>query len=435
MTPGEVLTHIAVIVTCLVLSGFFSGSETALMRLRPEQIERQKEGGKRGDPTGSAIRDLLRSTSRLLVTILLGNNVVNILGAAVATALAVSYLGEGAGVLLATVVMTLLVLVFSEVLPKAYAARYPEALSRRVALPLYVFHQAMTPLHRLVDRVLDPVIARIAGGAEFDELDDRHSERTGIAERVLRLASAGPKAGTALSIIGATAQAEERTVEEIMVSRTEVTAYPIDTSPEALAQQLLASRHTRAPVYRESIDQVVGMVHVKDILRAAQEKQATLETILRPVLFVSGRQPILQLLRRMQQSLTHMAVVQDEFGVTQGLVTQEDILEELVGEIRDEFDREELLSIRAHADGGWDALGRLRVADFNRETGADLPAEPGDTLGGLVFHGLGRTARPGETVEVGDYTIRASEVAGRRIRRVHVQALPEPEVGIVAPAD
>jgi len=427
MTPGEVLAHLVVILACLVLSGFFSGSETALMRLRPEQIERQREGGKRGDPTGSAIRDLLRSTSRLLVTILLGNNVVNILGAAVATALAVSYLGEGAGVALATIVMTILVLVFSEVLPKAYAARYPEALSRRVALPLYVFHQAMTPLHRLVDRVLDPVIARIAGGAEFDELDERaeRAERSSVAERVLRLASAGSKAGTALSIIGATAQAEERTVEEIMVPRTEVTAYPVEMPLQDLELQILASRHTRAPIYRDSIDQVVGMVHVKDAVSAVQEGKTSVEAILRPVLFVSGRQPILALLRRMQQSLTHMAVVQDEFGVTQGLVTQEDILEELVGEIRDEFDREELLAIRAHADGGWDALGRLRVADFNRETGASVPAGPGDTLGGLVFHGLGRAARPGEQVEVGGYAIRASEVSGRRIRRVRVQALPE----------
>jgi len=430
MTPGEVLAHLVVILVCLILSGFFSSSETALMRLRPEQIERQREGGKRGDPTGSAIRDLLRSTSRLLVTILLGNNVVNILGAAVATALAVSYLGEGAGVALATIVMTILVLVFSEVLPKAYAARYPEALSRRVALPLYVFHQAMTPLHRLVDRVLDPVIARIAGGAEFDELDER-SERSGVAERVLRLASSGSKAGTALSIIGATAQAEDLTVEEIMVPRTEVTAYPVEMTLGDLELQILASRHTRAPIYRDSIDQVVGMVHVKDAVSAVQEGKTGVEAILRPVLFVSGRQPILALLRRMQQSLTHMAVVQDEFGVTQGLVTQEDILEELVGEIRDEFDREELLAIRAHADGGWDALGRLRVADFNRETGAAVPGEPGDTLGGLVFHGLGRTARPGETVEVGGYAIRASEVSGRRIRRVHVKALPEAE----APAD
>jgi len=432
LTPGEILAHVVVILVCLGLSGFFSGSETALMRLRPEQIERQKEGGRRGDPAGFAIRDLLHSTSRLLVTILLGNNVVNILGAAVATALAVTYLGEGIGVLVATVAMTLLVLVFAEVLPKAYAARYPEQLSRRVALPLYLFHQAITPIHRLVDRVLDPVIARIAGGAELDRLDDP-VERTGIAERVLRLASAGPKAGTALSIIGATAQAEARTVEEIMVPRTEITAYPADASPSDLSGQFLDSRHTRAPVYRDTIDQIVGLVHVKDVVRAANEGSAGVEPILRPVLFVSGRKPILDLLRIMQQGLTQMAIVQDEFGVTQGVVTQEDILEELVGEIRDEFDREELLSIRALPEGGWEALGRLRVTDFNRETGAAVPSEPGDTLSGLVFHSLGRAARPGETVRLDGYALHVAEVTGRRIRSVRVEPAAPSEAD--APAD
>jgi CBS domain containing-hemolysin-like protein len=424
MTPGEILAHVAVIVACLALSGFFSSSETALMRLRPEQIVGRKGESRRGDPAGFAIRDLLRSTSRLLVTILLGNNVVNILGAAVATGLAVAYLGEGAGVIVATLVMTLLVLVFAEVLPKAYAARYPEQLSRRIALPLYLFHQAMTPLHRLVDRALDPVIARIAGGAEFEQLDG-HDERSGVVERVLRLSSAGAKARTALSIIGATAQAEGRTVEEIMVQRPEIDAYPLETPPAELAEHVVASRHTRVPLYRDSIDQIVGLVHVKDIVRAASEESPSLESILRPVLFVSGRKHILDLLRTMQQSLTHMAIVQDEFGVTQGLVTQEDILEELVGEIRDEFDRDELLSIRACPEGGWDALGRLRVADFNRQTDSAVPGEPGDTLSGLVFHGLGRVPRAGETVKVPGYSIRVLEVAGRRVRWVRIQTQTE----------
>jgi len=426
MTPGEVLAHIVVILVCLALSGFFSGSETALMRLRPEQVEPRKEGSRRGDPAGFAVRELLRSTSHLLVTILLGNNVVNILGAAVATALAVAHLGEGAGVAVATITMTVLVLVFSEVLPKAYGAHYPEQLSRRVALPLYLFHQAMTPLHSIVDRVLDPVIARIAGGAEFDDFDEP-VEHTGVAERVLRLSATGRKARTALSIIGATAQAEGKTVEEIMVPRTEIVAYPVESSPGELADQFLASRHTRTPLYRGTIDQIVGLVHVKDVVRTAHEGNKGLESILRPVLFVSGRQHILDLLRTMQRGLTHMAIVQDEFGVTQGVVTQEDILEELVGEIRDEFDREELLSIRARPEGGWEALGRLRVEDFNRETGAQVPGEPGDTLSGLIFHGLGRAARSGETLRVPGYKLQVSEVIGRRIGWVRVEPVEEPE--------
>jgi len=419
MTPGEVVAHLVIIVVCLALSGFFSSSETALMRLRPHQIAGQNEGDGKSDPAGFAIRDLLKSTSRLLVTILLGNNVVNILGASVATALAVAYLGEGAGILLATAVMTLLVLVFAEVLPKAYAARYPERLAKRVALPLYLFHQAIRPIHRAVDKLLDPLIARIAGGSDMDDFNEP-VEQTGVAERVLRLANAGPEARTALSIIGATTRAEDKTVEEIMVPRTEIVAYPVETPPAELAERIVSSRNTRVPLYREDIDHIVGLVHVKDVVRAANEDAESLDDFLRPLLFVSGRKSILPLLREMQHNLAHLAIVQDEFGVTQGLVTQEDILEEIVGEIRDEFDREELLSIRALPEGGWEALGRLRVEDFNRETGAAVPSDAGDTLSGVVFHGLGRAARPGETLRVAGYDITVGEAAGRRIRRVRI---------------
>ncbi len=417
MTPGEIVAHLVIILVCLVLSGFFSSSETALMRLRPHQIPGHQDG--KSDAAGFAIRDLLKSTSRLLVTILLGNNVVNILGAAVATAFAVSYLGEGAGVLLATAVMTLLVLVFAEVLPKAYAARYPERLSKRVALPLYLFHQAIRPIHRAVDTLLDPLIARIAGGSDMEHFNEP-MEQTGVAERVLRLASAGPAARTALSIIGATTRAEDKTVEEIMVPRTEIVAYPVDTPPAELAERIVSSRYTRVPLHREDIDHLAGVVHVKDVVRAANEGAESLDDVVRPLLFVSGRKSILPLLREMQHGLAHLAIVQDEFGVTQGLVTQEDILEEIVGEIRDEFDREELLSIRALPEGGWEALGQLRVEDFNRETGATVPADAGDTLSGIVFHGLGRAARSGETLRVPGYEITVGEAAGRRIRRVRV---------------
>jgi len=427
VTPGEIIAHVVVILVCLALSGFFSGSEVALLRLRPHEVE---ESG--NDATGFAIRDLLRSTSRLLVTILLGNNVVNILGAAMATTLAVTFLGEGLGVLTATIVMTLLVLIFAEVLPKAYGAHYPDRLAHRVALPLYLFHQVMRPLHRLVDRALDPVIGRVAG-AEFEELDAGASnDRTGVAERVLRLASGSLKHTAALDIIGATADAQERTCIEIMVPRTEIVAFPVETAPGDLLDQLLASRYTRVPIYRGSIDGMVGIVHVKDVARAAREDGQSLQEFLRPVLHVSGRKPILRLLREMQAGFFQLAIVQDEFGVTQGLVTQEDILEEIVGEIRDEFDREELLTIRSRPDGGWEALGRVRVADFNRETGASLPSEPGDTLGGLVFHGIGRSARPGEVVRVAGYAITVMEVSGRRIRRVRVS--PETEAAAAAPS-
>ena len=158
----EPLTYVLIIVACVLMSAFFSGSETALLRLRPHDIESEIEKAK--SPAPFAVRALLGSTSWLLVTILLGNNVVNILGSAVASALAVSYLGLGKGILVSTIAMTLLVLVFAEILPKAIAARSPRGVASLVALPLYLFHQLLRPVHMLFDRTVEPVVKRIAGG-------------------------------------------------------------------------------------------------------------------------------------------------------------------------------------------------------------------------------------------------------------------------------
>ena len=152
---------------------------------------------------------------------------------------------------------------------------------------------------------------------------------------------------------------------------------------------------------------------------------ADLQGILKPVLRVPERKLILRLLGDMQRGFVHMAIVKDEFGVTEGLLTQEDILEEIVGEIRDEFDREELLTIRPLPDGSYQALGRVKVLDFNRETGWQVPAERGDTLSGLLFNLLGRAPRKGDKFDVPGYEISAADVSGTRVTRVRVRERPE----------
>jgi CBS domain containing-hemolysin-like protein len=413
-------THVWVILLCLVLSAFFSGSETALLRLRSFDIE--DEVAAANGPAFFAVRDLLRSTSRLLVTILLGNNVVNILGASIAAAFAVGLLGERLGILVSTVTMTALVLVFAEIFPKAVAARYPRRVSRSVALPLYLFHQSMRPMHLFFDRIIEPVVRRISGGAD--------TEAPTSSEEVLRLARLSrefPSGGAALSIMGAAAEAGEMTVSEILVPRTEIVAFPSDTPATDLLEQVIAERYTRVPVYEGSIDRILGIVHLKDLIKHVREGEQNLQSILKPVLRVPGRKQILRLLQDMQRAFCHMAVVKDEFGVTQGIVTQEDILEEIVGEIRDEFDREELLTIRRLQDDAYEALGRVKVIDFNRETHWEVEAERGDTLSGLVFHTLGRASRKGDQGRVAGYEISVLDVSGSRLTRVHVRRLPEPE--------
>ncbi len=414
----DVAVYVAVILVCLALSAFFSGSETALLRLGAHQVDGDAQKG--GGPAVLAVRDLQKSTSRLLVTLLLGNNIVNILGAAVATALAISLLGQGTGILVATISMTVLVLIFAEILPKAVAASHPRRVSYAVALPLYLLHQLLRPLHVLFDRVIEPVVRRVAGGSA--------AEGGSGPEDILRLArtvrDSGPHA-TPLAIIGATAGAADRTVDEIMTPRTEVVAFPSDIKPQRLLEQILEERYTRVPIYEESIDRILGVVHLKDLVKLVGENGGDLHSILKPVLRVPERKKILTLLQDMQRGFVHLAIVKDEFDVTLGIVTQEDVLEELVGEIRDEFDREELLTIRRLSDGSYRSLGRVTVLDFNRQTGWEVPASPGDTLSGLVFNLLGRPPRQGDRVQVPGYELAVADISGTRITEVRIDRRDE----------
>ena len=416
------MNEIVLVATCLVLSAFFSGSETALLRLAGHDVE--EEARSMRGPAALAVRDLLGHTSRLLVTILLGNNLVNILGAATASALAVHFLGEAKGIVVATISMTIVVLIFCEVLPKAVAARYPRRIAYVVGLPIYLVHQALRPVHVLFDRIIEPVMRRVGGDGE--------SDLPSSSEAVLRMArgvrDTAPE-GTPLAIIGAAAGAAEMTVEEIMVRRTEIVAFPSTVDPADLLEQILEERYTRVPIYRNSIDDVLGVVHLKDLIKLVRGRNGAsrLADILKPVLRVPGRKSILRLLTEMQQSFVHLAVVKDEFGVTQGIVTQEDILEEIVGEIRDEFDLEELEAIKRVSEDTYVTLGRVKVLDFNRATEWNVPAERGDSLGGLVFNTLGHAPRRGEVVTLHGYEFTVVDVSGSRITRLRVRRRAEVE--------
>lgn len=414
----SIVGAVLIIIACLAASAFFSGSETALFRLRSHDLDGDDKEAI--GPADAAVRDLTASSSRLLVTILLGNNIVNILGASVASGLAIHFLGVELGIPVATFVMTSLVLVLCEILPKAVAARHPRGVSRTVGLPLYIFHQMLRPIHGLFDRVIEPLVHRITGGMD--------SNQSLGSEEVLRLAREAMQdvddVGSPLAIMGATSNAAEMDVSEIMVPRTEIEAYPTDTPVSDLIEKMLEGRYTRVPIYEDTIDHVLGVIHLKDLIKLARADGKELFGILKPVLRVPERKPILRLLTEMQRAFCHVALVKDEFGVTQGLVTQEDILEEIVGEIRDEFDSEELLMIRKLRDGSYEVLGRIKVLDFNRETGWQVPAEKGDTIGGLIFNTLERAPRNGEWVDLPGYRLECTDVSGSRITRVRIVEAP-----------
>ena len=229
-----IVASVIAIVVCLGLSAFFSSSETALFRLRSHEVEEEMEGS--SGPAAVAVRELTSSSSRLLVTILLGNNIVNILAASLAAALAVRLLGFDVGVPTATAIMTVLVLIFAEILPKAVAARHPRGVAIAVGLPLYIFHQLLRPVHALLDRVIDPIVRRATGGVDSNG---------GLSpEEVLRFAREvrdEEGEGSPIAIMGATSEAAEMHVTDIMVPRTEIEAYALDTPASELLEAMLGA--------------------------------------------------------------------------------------------------------------------------------------------------------------------------------------------------
>lgn len=418
----ESVTYLLILIVCLIGSAFFSSSETALLRIRGHELEEDVKHAR--GPGVLAARELLNSMTRLLVTVLLGNNIVNILGAVVASALAVRYLGDQWGIVVATISMTVITFLLGEVVPKAYAASHPKRVAYMVALPLYLLHQILRPLHVLYDRVIDPAIEWLAGGTDT-------APQASSTEELMRLAHAAaatspsPAAGSQpIGIIAAAARATDTRVADIMVQRTEVVAFSVDTPPAEVLKSVLEEGYTRVPIYEGTIDRVLGVAHLKDLVELEREGSGDLRRILRPVLQVPERKLILQLLTDMQNAFVHFAIVKDEFGVTLGIVTQEDILEELVGEIRDEFDRDELLTIRQVAPGRYQALGRVKVRDFNRQTGWKVPSES-DTLAGLIFNTLGRTPRRGESIHLPGYELVVADLSRSRVTQVQVIERPQ----------
>ncbi len=418
----EVLAYLLFVVACLVLSAFFSGSETALLRIRRHDLDRDVREAH--SPGAVATRDLLKNTSRLLVTILLGNNIANILGASIASALAVAALGPRWGITVSTIVMTFTVFLVCEVFPKAIAARHPRRISYLVALPLYLFHRALWPLHAVYDRLIEPMVRRYARGSDASAFDG-NAELMRLARET---ADEYGDPGTPVGIIGAAARAADMTAEEIMVQRTEIVAYPVTTLPAQVLDEILKEGYTRVPIYEDEIDKILGVAHLKDVIDLVRnDPDSDLHRILKPTLKIPEKKPILDLLAEMQRVFVHLAIVQDEFGVTQGLVTQEDILEELVGEIRDEFDRHELESIRHVADGRYQALARIKVTDFNRETGEQIETDQGDTLAGIVFNSLGRVPRRGESAHIPGYEIVVTDLTRNRVNQVQVLKRDDPD--------
>ncbi len=379
------------IVLLLVLSGFFSGSETALTAASRGKLHSMADKGSHGARTALALKE---DTERVIGGILLGNNLVNILATSLATSVFTAAFGDS-GVALATLVMTLLVLIFAEVLPKTYSINDPEKAAARSAPIIGPVISALSPIVSIV-RVVVRFVLRIFG-MKIDP-----DTMLSVREEIVGALAIGHSEGVVEKedrdrLLGAL-DLGERMVDEIMLHRSQIEMIDAEAAPEAIVTQVLGSAYTRLPVFREEPENIVGVVHAKDVLRemdrllrGAESVEGGLSAfrvldIAKEPYFVPETTTLDDQMREFLRRHTHFALVVDEYGALEGLITLEDILEEIVGEITDEFDIDEENPLRPTETGDYLVDGAMTIRDLNRATDWSLPDEEANTIAGLVIH-------------------------------------------------
>ncbi|MGV6805545.1 MAG: HlyC/CorC family transporter [Ruegeria sp.] len=413
----------------LVLSGFFSGSETALTASSRGKLRAQADKGSRGAQKALEITD---DNERLIGSVLLGNNLVNILAASLATALFTRLFGES-GVALATLVMTVLVLVFAEVLPKTYAITNAEKAAAAVApvigVVVTVFSPAVAAVRLLVRGVLRLFGVRI----------DPDSNILAVREEIAGALQLGHSEGVVEKedrdrILGAL-DLGDRTVEEIMLHRSNIEMIDANAEPEAILEQCLESRHTRLPVFRNEPENIVGVVHAKDLFRAMYAEAGGTEggserlksfdilKVANDPYFVPETTTLDDQMREFLRMHSHFALVVDEYGSLQGLITLEDILEEIVGEIADEFDVEEDIPVTRTDDGQYLVEGSMTIRDINRAMDWSLPDDEANTIAGLVIHEAQMIPTVGQVFSFHGFRFEVTEREGNRITWLRVRPL------------
>lgn len=387
--PPEIWWIGGAILLLLIISAFFSGSETALTAANRAKLHRMAERGDAGAKRALALTD---DSEKLIGAVLLGNNLVNILSAALATSLFTLLVGAN-GIAVATLVMTLLVLIFAEVLPKTYAITNPESAAARVSRLLVPIVFLLSPIVgvirllvrgilRLVGVKIDPEASVLAAHQEIaDAISLHHSE--GMVDKDDRDRLLG-----ALDL-------KEREVAEIMLHRSDIEMIDADTPSDKILAQCLQSSHTRIPLYRDEPENIIGVIHAKDLLREVHERftEKGLETLadfdimaiaMKPY-FVPETTSLNDQMHEFLRRKVHFGLVVDEYGSLQGLITLEDILEEIVGEIMDEHDEDED-DLTRETDGSVAVDGSMTIRDLNRACDWNLSDEDANTVAGLVIH-------------------------------------------------
>ncbi len=442
---GSSFLEILVIALLILVNAVFVAAEIALVTVRRSRIRQLSE---EGDERARRVARMTERPGRLLATIQLGITFVGFLAAAFAGASTARHLADGLraisplaasadilALLIVTLVVSLVTIVFGELVPKTLALAHAERYSLAMARPIEVLGVLLSPLVWLLTSITH-VVTRLLGVRDVPDEAITSEELRILVER-------GGEQGTIEAeeeqMIGGVLELGERRVHEVMVARVDIVALSVDASLDDIVQTLVAEGHSRIPVYDGSIDNIVGLLYAKDLLPflVGVDRPPSIRGLVRTPLFVPESMLVDDLLHSLQRRRVHIAIVLDEHGGTAGLVSIEDLIEEIVGEIQDEYDEEEPMIVaigedEARVDGRADVDDLLEHFDSSLQ-GDDQ--EEFDTVGGLIYHYIGGVPKVGDEVVVDGLRLTVEATDGRRVRTVLVQRVqPEPE-GESAPLD
>ncbi|MEW6644546.1 MAG: HlyC/CorC family transporter [Pseudomonadota bacterium] len=422
----------AVVIGCLVVSAFFSASETALTgSSRASMLRLQKQGSREAGIVGA----LLNAREHMIGALLLGNNIANIGASALATGIFTAWFGE-VGVLYATGAMTVLVVIFAEVLPKTVAINAPERVALLVARPMKFLVMLLGPVLTVIEAVVRGMMRLFGIPVGVNQPLLSPTERLRGAVDLIHHEGGVEKQDR--DMLGGLLDLRELQVSDVMVHRTEMVLINADLPSEDLVREVLATEYTRIPLWREKPENIVGVLHAKDLLRAIREADGDLSkvdvnAIAAPPWFVPEMRPLSEQLKAFRRRKTHFALVVDEYGEVEGLVTLEDILEEIVGDISDEHDVV-VAGVRAQPDGSVLVDGSVPIRDLNRAMDWNLPDEEATTIAGLVIHEARSIPERGQSFTFHGFRFRVLRRERNRITALRIVPLPgEAEVPAVTP--
>lgn len=406
--------QIVLLIILLLMSGFFSMSETALMALSKIRIRHMVDEGVKG---AKLVEKLSEDPSRLLGAILIGNNIVNIGASALATSVAVKAIGES-GVGLVTIIMTILVLIFGEITPKSIAKQNSEKVALKVSKTINIIVKLFRPFIAIFTAI-SSVFIRLLGG------DPKATEPFITEEELKTMVGVSEEEGVLEDVekemIFNVFEFADSQVKDVMVQRVDIVAVDINATYEEVIDVIKTEQFSRIPVYNQNIDDVVGILNVKDLIMASKSNENfKVSDYMREPYYTFEYKKIVELFKEMQKTRSHMAVVLDEYGGNVGIVTIEDLIEEIVGEIEDEYDDETDSDIIVVKEDEYIVDGSARLDHIGDLIGVTMESEEFDSIGGLVIGELGRFPEKNEEVKVNNIRFVVEDIDKNRIKKVRI---------------